>query len=307
MVESVIRKEGFVMKKLASVVAGFAALAFIAAPAMPAMAYEATDVKDGAVTVKDAADLKQALDDTTVKTITLGADINLDSSAVIDEDGVTLNGADHTIAVPGGKDPVGGSNYAIKIYADNVVIKDVKTAGEAVGGIQVAGENVKLEGDIVLGAHEWGGIELKAPADMTKANITFASENATTPAIWSDEADMTAKTDSVKAAVKAQKEGKDTKLQLFLYVDAKNAPAADAEGFVSVETLDVDSYRVSPIEDETPEVTPPVEDETKGETEAEVEAPNTGTVVTNAALVVTSIAAAVVAAAYAVRFAGARK
>ena len=294
------------MKKLAAVVAGFAALAFIAAPAMPAMAYEATDVKDGAVTVKDAADLKQALDDTTVKTITLGADINLDSSAVIDEDGVTLNGADHTITVPGGKDPVGGSNYAIKIYADNVVIKDVKTAGEAVGGIQVAGENVKLEGNIVLGAHEWGGIELKAPADMTKANIAFASENATTPAIWSDNADMTAKSDSVKAAVKAQKEDQAAE-QLFLYVDAKNAPAADAEGFVSVETLDVDSYRVNPIESETPEVTPPVEDETKGETETEVEAPNTGATVTNAALVVTSIAAAVVAAAYAVRFAGARK
>ena len=306
MVESVIRKEGFVMKKLASVVAGFAALAFIAAPAMPAMAYEATDVKDGAVTVKDAADLKQALDDTTVKTITLGADINLDSSAVIDEDGVTLNGADHTITVPGGKDPVGGSNYAIKIYADNVVIKDVKTAGEAVGGIQVAGENVKLEGDIVLGAHEWGGIELKAPADMTKANITFASENATTPAIWSDNADMAAKSDSIKAAAKAQKVGK-TADQLFLYVDAKNAPTADTEGFVSVEALNVDDYRSTPIKDETPEVTPPVEDETKGETEAEVEAPNTGATVTNAALVVTSIAAAVVAAAYAVRFAGARK
>lgn len=294
------------MKKLASVVAGFAALAFIAAPAMPAMAYKTTDVKDGAVTVMDAADLKRALDDTTVKTITLGADINLDSSAVIDEDGVTLNGDDHTITVPGGKDPVGGSNYAIKIYADNVVIKDVKTAGEAVGGIQVAGENVKLEGDIALGAHEWGGIELKAPADMTKANITFASENATTPAIWSDEANMTAKSDSVKAAVKAQKEGQAAE-QLFLYVDAKNAPAADTEGFLSVEALDVDSYRVNPIETETPEVTPPVEDETKGEAEAEVEAPNTGAVVTNAALVVTSIAAAVVAAAYAVRFAGARK
>lgn len=294
------------MKKLASVVAGFAALAFIAAPAMPAMAYEPADVKDGAITVSSAADLKRALDDTTVKTITLDADINLDSSAVIDEDGVTLNGDDHTITVPGGKDPVGGSNYAIKIYADNVVIKDVKTAGEAVGGIQVAGENVKLEGDIALGAHEWGGIELKAPADMTKANITFASENATTPAIWSDEANMTAKSDSVKAAVKAQKEGQAAE-QLFLYVDAKNAPAADTEGFLSVEALDVDSYRVNPIETETPEVTPPVEDETKGEAEAEVEAPNTGAVVTNAALVVTSIAAAVVAAAYAVRFAGARK
>lgn len=296
------------MKKLATVVAGFAALAFIAAPAMPAMAYEATDVKDGAVTVKDAADLKQALDDETVKTITLGADIQLDSSAVIDMDGVTLDGANHTISVPEGKDPVSvkGQNFAIKIYASDVTVKDVKTGGTAVGGIQIAEEGVTLEGNIVLGAHEWGGIELKAPADMTKANITFASESAGAPAIWSDNADMTAKSDSVKAAVKAQKEDQAAE-QLFLYVDAKNAPAADAEGFVSVETLDVDSYRVNPIESETPEVTPPVEDETKGETETEVEAPNTGATVTNAALVVTSIAAAVVAAAYAVRFAGARK
>lgn len=294
------------MKKLATVVAGFAALAFIAAPAMPAMAYEAGGVKDGAVTVSSAEDLKQALDDKTVKVINLGGDIELkDTSAIIDEDGVTLNGNNHTITVSCEKD-AHGSAYGIKVYADGVTVKNVKTAGIAMGGIQVAGTNVTLEGDIVLGDHEWGGIELKAPADMTKANITFASENATTPAIWSDEADMTARSDSVKAAVKAQKKGKDAE-QLFLYVDAKNAPAADAEGFVSVEALDVDSYRVNPIESETPEVTPPVEDETKGETEAEVEAPNTGATVTNAALVVTSIAAAVVAAAYAVRFAGARK
>lgn len=299
------------MKKLATAVAGFAALAFIAAPVMPAMAYAPADVKDGAITVSSAKDLRQALDDENVKTITLGADIELDSSAVIDMDGVTLDGAGHTISVPEGKDPVStyGDNYAIKIYASGVTVKNVKTGGTAVAGIQVdeTGKGAVLEGDIALdGAHKWGGIELQAPADMTKANITFKGENALTPAIWSDEADMTAKSDSVKAAVKAQKDGKAAE-QLFLYVDAKNAPAADAEGFVSVEALDVDSYRVTPIKDETPEVTPPVEDETKGEAEAEVEAPNTGATVTNAALVVTSITAAVVAAAYAVRFAGARK
>ena len=299
------------MKKLATAVAGFAALAFIATPVMPAMAYEPADVKDGAITVSTADDLKQALDDETVKTITLGADIKLDSSAVIDMDGVTLDGDGNTISVSKGKDPVStsGQNFAIKIYANDVTVKDVETAGDAVGGIQIAGENVALEGNIVLGGtHEWGGIELKpkAQANMTKANITFASESAGAPAIWSDDADMKAESDSIKAAAKAQKYDQPAK-QLFLYVDAKNAPTADTEGFVSVETLNVDNYRVTPIKDETPEVTPPVEDETKGEAEAEVEAPNTGATVTNAALVVTSIAAAVVAAAYAVRFAGARK
>ena len=118
------------MKKLATAVAGFAALAFIAAPVMPAMAYEPADVKDGAITVSTAKNLKQALDDETVKTITLGADIKLDSSAVIDMDGVTLDGAGYTISVPKGKDPVStdGENFAIKVYANGVTVKDVKTA-----------------------------------------------------------------------------------------------------------------------------------------------------------------------------------
>ena len=296
------------MKKLATIVAGFAALAFIATPVMPAMAYEPADVEDGAIKVIDADGLRQALDDETVKTITLGADIQLDSSAVIDMDGVTLDGDDHTISVPKGKDPVStsGQNFAIKIYANDVTVKDVKTAGDAVGGIQIAGKNVALEGNIALGVHEWGGIELKAEADMTKANITFDGESAGAPAIWSDDADMKAESDSIKAAVRAQKANESAE-KLFLYVDAKNAPVDGAEGFALVETLNVDDYRSTPIENETPEVTPPVEDEAKDEAEAEVEAPNTGATVTNAALVVTSIAAAVVAAAYSVRFAGARK
>lgn len=303
------------MKKLATAVAGFAALAFIAAPVMPAMAYTPADVKDGAITVITADDLKQALDDETVKTITLDADIQLDSSAVIDMDGVTLDGAGHTISVPEGKDPVSesGQNYAIKVYANNVTIKNVKTAGTAVGGIQIAGSDAVLEGDIVLGAHKWGGIELKSSADMSKANIAFASENTTTPAIWSDDADMTTESNSVKAAVKAQKDGKDS-AQLLLYVNADNAPVAGAEGFVSVETLDVDNYRVTPIADEqeptpeTPEVTEPVEDETPATDEgADVTAPNTGATIANIALVVTGAVVAILTAVYATRFASARK
>ena len=303
------------MKKLATAVAGFVALAFIAAPVMPAMAYTPADVKDGAITVITADDLKQALDDETVKTITLGADIQLDSSAVIDMDGVTLDGAGRTISVPEGKDPVSvsGQNYAIKVYANNVTIKNVKTAGTAVGGIQIAGSDAALEGDIVLGAHKWGGIELKSSADMSKANIAFASENTTTPAIWSDDADMTTESNSVKAAVKAQKDGKDS-AQLLLYVNADNAPVAGAEGFVSVETLDVDNYRVTPIADEqeptpeTPEVTEPVEDETPATDEgADVTAPNTGATIANIALVVTGAVVAILTAVYATRFASARK
>ena len=306
------------MKKLAKVLAGFAALAFVVAPAVPASAYKADAVVDGAITVSTDTDLKQALDDATVKTITLGADIKLDSSAVIDMDGVTLDGAGHTISVPEGKDPVSvdGNNYAIKIYASGVTVKNVKTGGTAVAGIQVdeTGKGAVLEGNIDLdGAHKWGGIELQAPADMTKANITFKGENATTPAIWSEDTDMTAKSDSIKAAVKAQKANESAE-KLFLYVDAKNAPVAGAEGFVSVDALDVDNYRVAPIADEqqptpeTPEVTEPVEDKTPATDEdADVTAPNTGAMIANASLVVLGIAVAVLTAVYAARFANARK
>ena len=306
------------MKKLAKVLAGFAAPAFVVAPAVPASAYKADAVVDGAITVSTDTDLKQALDDATVKTITLGADIKLDSSAVIDMDGVTLDGAGHTISVPEGKDPVSvdGNNYAIKIYASGVTVKNVKTGGTAVAGIQVdeTGKGAVLEGNIDLdGAHKWGGIELQAPADMTKANITFKGENATTPAIWSEDTDMTAKSDSIKAAVKAQKANESAE-KLFLYVDAKNAPVAGAEGFVSVDALDVDNYRVAPIADEqqptpeTPEVTEPVEDKTPATDEdADVTAPNTGAMIANASLVVLGIAVAVLTAVYAARFANARK
>ena len=124
---------------------------------------------------------------------------------------------------------------------------------------------------------------------------------------------MKAESDSIKAAVKAQKDNQPAK-QLFLYVDAKNAPVDGAEGFVSVETLGVDNYRVTPIADEqqptpeTPEVTEPVENETPATDEgADVTAPNTGAMIANASLVVLGIAVAVLTAVYAARFANARK
>lgn len=302
------------MNKLAKVLAGFAALAFVVTPAVPVSAYsEGATVTDDVATVSTEDDLREALADAEVKTITLGANVELASSAVVERDGVALDGAGYTISVPEGKDPASesGQNYAIKVYANNVTIKNVKTAGTAVGGIQIAGSDVALEGDIVLGAHKWGGIELKSSADMSKANITFASENTTTPAIWSDDADMTTKSNSVEAAVKAQKDGRDS-AQLLLYVNADNAPAAGAEGFVSVETLDVDNYRATPIADveeptdpETPDVTEPV-DEGK-DTEADVTAPNTGATIANIALVVTGAVVAILTAVYATRFASARK
>ena len=294
------------MKKLATVVAGFAALAFIAAPAMPAMAYEAGDVKDGAITVSSAEDLEQALSDTTVKNITLGADIELSGKLSVERD-VTIDGAGKKVAFDGNKEWV--SNF-IQVYKADVTVKNI-TVEEGNLGFFVNGGELTLDGTVNVSGN-FGGIGLsqgKNVSEVPTLNINgvfnYTGETTKTPAIYKDEntKEFTVKSDLIKAGAKVQ----DGTEKIYFYFNEESMPTADDKNFVAMTDEEINAYRSTPIKDETPEVTPPVEDETKGETEAEVEAPNTGATVTNAALVVTSIAAAVVAAAYAVRFAGARK
>lgn len=294
------------MKKLAAVVAGFAALAFIAAPAMPAMAYDADAVKDGAITVSSADDLKQAFDDTTVKTITLGADIELDGKVTIDRN-VTIDGNNKKVAFDGNKEWV--SNF-IQVYKANVTVKNI-TVEKGNVGFFVNGGELTLDGAVnVSGSH--GGIALSQGGNVSEVptlNINgafnYTGETTNAPAIYKDEntKEFAVKSDLIKAGAKVQ----DGTEKIYFYFDEENMPATDDENYVTMTDEEINAYRATPIKDETPEVTPPVEDEAKDEAEAEVEAPNTGAVVTNAALVVASIAAAIVAAGYAVRFAGARK
>ena len=304
------------MRKSLGIVAGFAALALIFVPMVPVNAYKADAVKDGAITVSSAADLEQALDDTTVNTITLDRDIESQYSILIDRP-LTLDGANHKITVTNGEanDNVGGHTYAIKVYnvnGDNkAVIKNVSLDG-GVGAISNQGSNIVLQGNITFGDHVWGGMEIDAGSqgltstvDYTAATISYASEDASHPAIWSDNAQASAKYDGIHAA-------RQVGTKLKLYLNAKNAPAVDAEA--GVVELPVDEYRVTPIADEqqpapeTPEVTEPVEDKTPATDEgADVTAPNTGAMIANASLVVLGIAVAVLTAIYAARFANARK
>lgn len=305
------------MRKSLGIVAGFAALALVFAPMVPANAYEADAVKDGAIKVSSAADLEKALDDATVNTITLDGDIESQYSILIDRP-LTLDGANHKITVTNGEanDNVGGHTYAIKVYnvnGDNeAVIKNVSLDG-GVGAISNQGSNIVLQGNITFGDHAWGGMEINAGSqgltstvDYTDATISYASEDASHPAIWSDNAkEASAKYDGIHAA-------RQVGTKLKLYLNAENAPAVDAEA--GVVELPVDEYRATPIADEqqptpeTPEVTEPVEDKTPAtDGDADVTAPNTGAMIANASLVVLGIAVAVLTAVYAARFANARK
>lgn len=294
------------MKKLATVVAGFAALAFIAAPAMPAMAYEADAVKDGAITVSSAEDLKQALDDKDVNVITLSRDIALDGKVTANHN-VTIDGNNKKVTFNGNKEWV--SNF-IQVYKADVIVKNI-TVEKGNVGFFVNGGELTLDGTVnISGSHagialSQGGNVSEVPTLNINGVFNYTGETTNTPAIYKDEdtKEFAVKSDLIKAGAKVQ----DGTGKIYLYFNEESMPAADDKDFVAMTDEEVNAYRSTPIKDETPEITPPVEDETKGETEAEVEAPNTGAVVTNAALVVTSIAAAVVAAAYAVRFAGARK
>ena len=294
------------MKKLASVVAGFAALAFIAAPAMPVMAYEPADVKDGAITVSTADDLRQAAGDKAVSTITLGRDIELVGKINVDHD-VTIDGNNKKVTFDGNKEWV--SNF-IQVYKADVTVKNI-TVEKGNVGFFVNGGELTLDGTVnISGSHagialSQGGNVSEVPTLNIDGVFNYTGETTNTPAIYKDEdtKEFTVKSDLIKAGAKVQ----DGTEKIYFYFNKESMPAADDKNFVAMTDEEINAYRVTPIKDETPEVTPPVEDETKGEAEAEVEAPNTGATVTNAALVVTSIAAAVVAAAYAVRFAGARK
>ena len=294
------------MKKLASVVAGFAALAFIAAPAMPAMAYDADAVKDGVVTVSSATDLEQAAGDKAVSTIILGSDIELADKINVDHD-VAIDGNNKKVTFDGNETWV--SNY-IQIFKADVTVKNI-TVEKGNLGFFVNGGELTLDGTVNVSGN-FGGIGLsqgKNVSEVPTLNINgvfnYTGETTNTPAIYKDEntKEFAVKSDLIKAGAKVQ----DGTEKIYFYFNEESMPAADDKDFVAMTDEEINAYRSTPIKDETPEVTPPVEDETKGEAEAEVEAPNTGATVTNAALVVTSIAAAVVAAAYAVRFAGARK
>lgn len=302
------------MKKIAKVLASFAALAFVVAPAVPASAYEADAVVDGAVKVSTYADFEQAIGDATVSTIKLDGNIDAPGKISILRD-VTIDGGGHTIKFNGDID--WKSNF-LQVYKATATVKDL-TVKDGNLAFFVNGGTLNLEGTIDMSGN-FGGIGISQGENVTAVpavnfadgvKVTYADEGhetpkgAPAPAIYSEAGSFELKFDGINAAVYNVADKQD-----FLYFDASKAPEVSADGAFTA--LDVDDYRVTPIADteeptdpETPDVTEPV-DEGK-DTEADVTAPNTGTTIANFALVLTGVAVAVLTAVYATRFASAKK
>ena len=302
------------MKKIAKVLASFAALAFVVAPAVPASAYEADAVVDGAVKVSTYADFEQAIGDATVSTIKLDGNIDAPGKISILRD-VTIDGGGHTIKFNGDID--WKSNF-LQVYKATATVKDL-TVKDGNLAFFVNGGTLNLEGTINMSGN-LGGIGISQGENVIAApavnfadgvKVTYADEGRETPkgapapAIYSEADSFELKFDGINAAVYNVADSQD-----FLYFDASKAPEVSADGAFTA--LDVDDYRVTPIADtekptdpETPDVTEPV-DEGK-DTEADVTAPNTGATIANIALVVTGAVVAILTAVYATRFASARK
>ena len=307
------------MKKIAKVLASFAALAFVVAPVVPASAYEADAVVDGAVTVSTYADFEQAIEDATVSTIKLGGDIDAPGKISILRD-VTIDGGDHTIKFDG---TIGWKSNFLQVYKATATVKDL-TVKDGNLAFFVNGGTLNIEGTVNISGN-FGGIGLSQGGGVTEvptlnigagAVVNYTGESATTPAIYQDEktAAISVKYDGIKAGASLT----DGSGKVYFYFNAANAPAAGTEGFTALSDEQLDAYRETPIAEEevpgdntdtdteTPEVTEPVKDEESTD-EADVTAPNTGTTIANFALVLTGITVAVLTAVYATRFASAKK
>ena len=300
------------MKKIAKVLASFAALAFVVAPVVPASAYEADAVVDGAVTVSTYANFEQAIEDATVSTIKLGGDIDAPGKISILRD-VTIDGGGHTIKFDGTTD--WKSNF-LQAYKATATVKDLTVKGGNLAFF-VNGGTLNIEGTVNISGN-FGGIGLSQGDGVTEvptlniangAVLNYTGESVTTPAIYQDEktAEVSVKYDGIEAAAKVN----DGTGKVYFYFDAANAPV-DQQGFTMLSDEELNQYRETPIADveeptdpETPDVTEPV-DEGK-DTEADVTAPNTGATIANIALVVTGAVVAILTAVYATRFASARK
>ena len=300
------------MKKIAKVLASFAALAFVVAPAVPAGAYEADAVVDGAVTDSTYADFEQAIGDATVSTIKLDGNIDAPGKISILRD-VTIDGGGHTIKFDGTTD--WKSNF-LQAYKATATVKDLTVKGGNLAFF-VNGGTLNIEGTVNISGN-FGGIGLSQGGGVTEvptlniangAVLNYTGESVTTPAIYQDEktAEVSVKYDGIEAAAKVN----DGTGKVYFYFDAANAPV-DQQGFTMLSDEELNQYRETPIADveeptdpETPDVTEPV-DEGK-DTEADVTAPNTGATIANIALVVTGAIVAILTAVYATRFASARK
>ena len=148
-------------------------------------------------TINSEADLKSALQDTSVTEIVLGSNIETHEKINITRP-VTIDGKGHSITYVGnfGDEEndftVWAGIYVLQVYKTTATIRDIKlTGGNA--ALLVNGSTVKLEGTIDVSGNGFGGIELGQGVNVDEivhlemdnsTNIVNTTESADTPSLW---------------------------------------------------------------------------------------------------------------------------
>ena len=149
-------------------------------------------------TVNNEAELKEALNDSNIKTIILGSDIETTEKINIMRD-VTIDGNNKTIKYVGtfgssdsSDNTVWGGIYVLQIYKSNVTLKNIKlTGGNA--GLLINGGHATFVGKIDVSGNGFGGIELGLGSGVTTppkltisddASIINTTESPDKPTIW---------------------------------------------------------------------------------------------------------------------------
>lgn len=157
-----------------------------------------SDVSAKTITVNNQTELKSAIEDNSISTITLGSNIETTEKINITRT-LTIDGNGHTMKYVGtfGKDAstdntTWGGIYLLQIYTTKATIKDIKlTGGNA--ALLVNGSDVTLEGTIDVSGNGFSGIELGQGSNVTTiphlklvngAKIINTTESENRPTLW---------------------------------------------------------------------------------------------------------------------------
>lgn len=157
-----------------------------------------SDVSAKSISVSNQTELKNAIEDSSVDTITLESNIettekiNITRPLTIDGNGYTMKYVG-TFGKSGSTDnTTWGGIYLLQVYKTKATIKDIKlTGGNA--ALLVNGSDVTFEGVIDVSGNGFGGIELGQGSDVNTvprlslvngAKIVNTTEASNRPTLW---------------------------------------------------------------------------------------------------------------------------
>ncbi len=172
--------------------------------------------------VNNQEELKEALSDSKITTITLGSNIDTTEKINITRP-VTIDGAGYTIRYVGkfgssqsSSNTVWGGIYVLHFYKTTGTLRNIKlTGGNA--GLLINGSQVKLEGIIDVSGNGFGGIELGKGSGVTNSShaildsdtkLVNTTESSDNPTLWvpKDTDDSILEIDGVKQELEAGNE-----------------------------------------------------------------------------------------------------